>query len=427
MLRTGRFWLFLAALALYPAATAASTDVDHRIEALERELADLKQDVASDDADSPGAEDPAQGEEPPSPPPSKSSARSPLSLPTWHVTPDITFKPGFRVQVRYRRNDDIDDNFFIRRFRMKGSGKAFMVKYGLELKVDNSWRRRLEGGSVTVTESPNPVVENAWVQFPLKPELNLRVGLYDAPFSRVALTSDSKLLLMDRGLIKDELSADGFEDNTVGALFHGRPMGGHLEYALGVFQNRAFGKVPMPVARFAVNLLDPAPSGGYADERGSYLDEGRRLAIGANMAYTPDARWEESGRPDDARYMGKKFDLYGWGTDFFLGIGPYTLQAEYAWLRHDIQSGPIVTKQGGYVQGGYKLEWLEDLAPKSWWLPLFELTARYQDVDDDGDRSKSTSVGANAYIRGHNLKVQTDYSFRSDDPDEYQLQLQLDF
>ena len=41
--------------------------------------------------------------------------------------------------------------------------------------------------------------------------------------------------------------------------------------------------------------------------------------------------------------------------------------------------------------------------------------------------SRSTSVGANAYIRGHNLKVQTDYSFRSPDPDEFQLQLQLDF
>jgi hypothetical protein len=418
MLRTGSLCLFFAALAVYPAAAAESTNVERRIEALEHELEELKREVAKEDAEPPGGDYPAEGEEPQSPPPSKSSARSPLSLPTWHVTPDITFKPGFRVQARYRRNDDIGDNFFIRRFRIKGSGKAFMAKYGLELKVDNTWRRILDGdtGLVEIIHSPTPVVENAWVQFPLKPELNLRVGLYDAPFSRVALTSDSKLLLMDRGLIKDELSAEGFEDNTIGVLFHGRPMGGHLEYGLGVFQNRAFGKVPMPVARFAVNLLDPAPSGGYADERGSYLDEGRRLAIGANMAYTPDARED-----------GAEVDLYGWGTDLFLGIGPYSLQAEYVWFRKDIEAGPALTTQGGYVQGGYKLEWLDDLAPKGWRLPLFELTARYQDVDDDGDRSRSTSVGSNTYIRGHNLKVQTDYSFRSPDPDEFQLQLQLDF
>ena len=173
----------------------------------------------------------------------------------------------------------------------------------------------------------------------------------------------------------------------------------------------------MPAARFVVNLLDPAPAGGYGDYRGSYLDEGRRLAIGVNTAYTPDAR--------DA--LNNKFDLYGWGTDLFLGIGPYTLQAEYVWFRQDMQTAPNTTKQGGYVQGGYKLEWLADVLPSGWRLPLIELAARYQDVDDDGNRSRSTSLGLNVYIRGHNLKIQSDYSFKNDDADEFQLQLQLDF
>jgi hypothetical protein len=397
----------LASPGARPVAAAGSTDVEQRIEALERELEQLKREVSEEQAEaSPEGEGAPESGRSPAPPLAGSSGPTPLSLPTWQVTPDITFKPGFRVQGRYRYNDDIDNRFFIRRFRMKAGGRAFMARYYGELKIDNTG----------LVDSPSAAVENAWVQFGLMPELNLRVGLYDAPFSRVALTSDSKLLLMDRGLIKDELSAEGFEDNTTGVLFHGRPMGGHLEYAVGVFQNREFEKVPMPAARFVANLLDPAPSGGYADYRGSYLDEGRRLAIGANVAYVPDAR--------DA---GTKFDLYGLGGDLFLGIGPYTLQAEYEWFRAEPRSGSNLTTKGGYVQGGYKLDWLDAVLPNGWRLPLFELAARYQDVDDDGDRSRSTSLGWNAYIRGHSLKIQSDYSFRSDDPNEFQLQLQLDF
>jgi len=64
---------------------------------------------------------------------------------------------------------------------------------------------------------------------------SFQTGLFDDVFSRNALTSDSKLLLMDRSKIKDELTVIGITDNTVGILFHGRPYDGHLSYGFGVF------------------------------------------------------------------------------------------------------------------------------------------------------------------------------------------------
>ena len=62
------------------------------------------------------------------------------------------------------------------------------------------------------------------MNFNVAKNVNLRAGLYDFVFSRDALTSDSKLLLMDRSLIKDALTVLGFADNTVGVLVHGRPL-----------------------------------------------------------------------------------------------------------------------------------------------------------------------------------------------------------
>ena len=68
-----------------------------------------------------------------------------------------------------------------------------------------------------------------------------------------------------------------------------------------------------------------------------------------------------------------------------------------------------------------------------------ELAGRYQKSDllssTDGTisrRDEWTSVGMNIYIRDHNLKIQTDYTFKEEgineiDNNVYQMQLQFDY
>jgi len=105
---------------------------------------------------------------------------------------EITFKPGLRLQPRYTYDDGNDENdFFIRRFRMKASGNVYDVAtYGAELKVDSS-----EKFNTPTTGNPNPIVENAWVDFTAKKDLAyFRVGLYDIPFSRNQLTRFKSLI-----------------------------------------------------------------------------------------------------------------------------------------------------------------------------------------------------------------------------------------
>jgi hypothetical protein len=61
----------------------------------------------------------------------------------------------------------------------------------------------------------------------------------------------------------------------------------------------------------------------------------------------------------------------------------------------------------------------------------WELCARYQELQfDDDEELRWTSLGLNYYFREHNLKVQSDYTFRNGgdiEEDLFQVQLQLDF
>ena len=217
---------------------------------------------------------------------------------------DLTFKPGVRIQPRYMYDSGNSNNdFFIRRFRLKGAGSAYGVaKYGVELKIDNEGRFAV---------SPTARVENAWLDFPVADDQAfLRAGLYDIPFSRNALTSDSKLLFMDRTLIKEQLTAVGMADNTIGLMLHGRPYCGQFEYAFGIFDNDQFERFGlagtkesdqlMPAGRVVWNVLDPMkPPEGYADYYESYLGKGQRLELGANAAPPRQrGRWRRNPGPD---------------------------------------------------------------------------------------------------------------------------------
>jgi phosphate-selective porin OprO/OprP len=348
-------------------------------------------------------------------------AASPVQAQSQYVTPDgsgnITFTPGLRLQPRYTYDDENGNHdFFIRRTRLKAKGEVLDVaRYYAEIKIDNVGR---------FEKDPKAQVENAWLGFTVIPELTFRVGLYDVPFSRNALTSDSKQLLMDRSLIKGALTDLGLADNTIGVLGHGRPFGGHFEYSVGIFDNEKFEKSGttatkqsdqlMPAGRIVFHLLDPATPRGYADYRGSYIGQGQRLSIGANSAYLSKAR-------DGVN----EFDLYGWGADLFFNTGSFTLEAEYDWFKEDMRGGnPDIQGDGWYVQVGYLLR------------HAIEFAARYQELNADrsvsDNRLQWTSMGLNIYIREHNLKIQTDYTFKREqgsdvENDMFQIQLQLDY
>src|SRR5262245_52207789 len=461
--------------ALGCAELGGSAQMDQRVAALEREIAALKQGSGSGPPADPAAAAPAPQVASAAPAAAPAESAAPAAAPagnaapgaapatvapagiattaaaqvppaaadkpadapvplTWRVTPEITFKPGLRVQTRYVHDGGTNNNdIAIQRFRLKASGEAWKAKYGVEMKIDGTGR---------TNANPSAQVENAWLDYAVSPEYLIgRAGLYDVPFSRDALTSDSKLLFMDRSLIKDALTGFGLADNGIGVMVRGRPIGGHVEYNVGGFNNESFdglgvfgrgrgssGKI-MPVARIGAELLDPEPIGGYADYKASYIGQGKRLAIGLNGAQLSDA--EQRVSVNNVNVL-QEFDIYAWGTDLFFNWGPYTLQAEYDWFR--LTGDVDRSNWGWYVQGAYLIEPLKKaLAETAPWFPDVELAGRYQQLDARSfspEEEKRTSIGFNTYIHDHNLKVQTELSFRqlqhSADSKVATVQLQLD-
>jgi phosphate-selective porin len=179
---------------------------------------------------------------------------------------------------------------------------------------------------------------------------------------------------------------------------------------------------PMPMGRIVLHLLDPAtPPDGYADYKGSYIGQGQRFEIGANAGHLSEVL--------DGLAV---YDVTAWGVDVFFNTGPYTFQAEYDQIFENVVGATDIDSDGWYVQGGYLLNPCD---------PCVELAVRYQELAPlVGQTLRWTSIGANFYIRDHNLKVQTDYTFRSGtvgtvipggiglfDEDVFEVQLQLDF
>lgn len=339
----------------------------------------------------------------------------------------ITLDFGLRIQGRFVFDDGTDNqDMMLRRTRIKAMGDIYEFgNYFLELRADNINQDQADA---------DVQLEAGFIDLTISEEHFLMIGLYDVPFSRGLLTGDSRLLFMDRGIIINELAGLGLVDNTVGVMAHGRPAGGKYEYAIGISDNRAFdadasfgstgSNQLMPAGRLVANLLDPAPVDGYGDYRASYIGEGERLALGTNIASL-------GGATNGAGSI----DIFAIGFDLFGNLGPWTYQGEFDTVRKNQTTGTGSDSRtsGWYLQTGYVLPFEVPFAGSN--LKL-EPTLRYQKLEPDSevanDRSTWTSVGMNAYLKGHNLKLQMDFTMKDEQGPElanntFMVQVQFDF
>ena len=155
-------------------------------------------------------------------------------------SPEHTLELGMRLQPRmeFETNApglsglDARRDFMVRRARLKANGKMQGVSYGFEWKIDATDQANSTPGTVPAT--PAAQVENAFLQYPLKgAALELKVGLYDQPYSRDRLTSDSRQLAVDRGEVSNVPDAGGRADNDVGVQIMGQTKDSKLGDMIG--------------------------------------------------------------------------------------------------------------------------------------------------------------------------------------------------
>ena len=328
---------------------------------------------------------------------------------------DQSLELGLRLQPRMELErvgalgGGTDRDFIVRRARIKANGKMKNAAFTFEWKID---------GTDQIGASPSAAVENGYVQCPLGRGVDVRAGLYDQPFSRDRLTSDSKQLAVDRGEVSNVPDASGLADNVVGVQLMGKVNGGRAQYTVGLFDNRFIpGKlqdIPMVCGRLDLNL------GSMKDIfQDAHFGTESWYSIGLNASY----------QKIDAYAAADSFTNSAGGVDGMVDI-PFGqcrvfVKGELNAVRKDWSVGTAQDNVTARMLAAGVLVLDQRLQP----FVRFD-QVRGAATLPRGGRRDITFVGANFYQKGHNLKFQGDVRLQAntkDSVDGARLQAQVDF
>jgi len=250
---------------------------------------------------------------------------------------------------------------------------------------------------------------DAWARFVLTEGASLQVGQFRTPFLRTAnIEANRNLFILPTRNSLFYRVRDGSRQGAMLSIDHG-PMRWDMAAQNGIDQTVDNHLIS---SRVELNLLGD----GLGDAEGA-LGAAAEPAVTAGVAYSSDEAGDEGAAiaSDIAITMSR----------FYLQIETVSYEADYTAL--DIASGIILDTESEAGRG--------DTTPISVTCShlfpgdLWEVGARYEQFDDVLGRELLT-VGFNRYYRGHDAKVQVNFSTESssgDDADAFGVGLTLSF
>jgi len=316
------------------------------------------------------------------------------------------------------QTEDIND-FFVRRARFLVRAKASpKLEIYLQLGQDNN-------GSKILKPDAGFRIKDFYLNYKRAEVLQILVGQFKVPFLRQNLESAFSQLLVDRATLPSLRPAiEGQRD--VGGMIWGNHRG--FQYRVAVFdgsdQDTTNTRSTFRTSsRLSYNWFTPEPGVSYT---GTTIGEKRILQLGLQG----DAQNHRTDPKDDAGFTTLNRNYRAWAADIYFDRpfgGSWALTLEGAWLdrRDDYDSPGVSTRSisGTYAQGGL-------LFPGHVGPGRLQLVARYEDLDAERGVVKSGNlnrgVGINYFGKGHDRKIQFDYTKRRESPvdldnDEYRL------
>lgn len=295
-----------------------------------------------------------------------------------------------------------ESQFRLRRGRLAFSGHVYDPRYGFKVQFE------LAGTSLSL--------KDAYMDWSAHGEaLHLRAGQFKVPFGRQELTSIFKQQLVDRSVVSGAF-ADGWD---AGAMVWGEPADGRLEYYLGVFNGEginARGQQDGDNEWAARVVAAPLGSVGY-DESARGRPEGLRAALGLNARMNGGWFHDVDGVPGiegptetcvagACRILpGDDATVRTLGADVALRWSGLAATVELFTRRIDPEDPllPKLDSRGWYADLGAMVS------------ERVEAGVRYAALDPDravaDDRVREIAPFVDYYLRGHDLKVQADYTF----------------
>ena len=321
-----------------------------------------------------------------------------------------------------------DSDLYFRRARLEITGHllAKTLKYALIISGDK-WEKTGNANEV--------LVQNAYVEWFADDAYNIIFGKEKLPYSRVSLTSSSKLLFIERPASTEAAKklfgeTEAYFQPKLGV--RGRLFEDVLAYEAALADGWSNGEeiysgydIQAAAPLYALRLeLSPK---GWAEEKKSetHLGKGRHLTAGLNYANQGSIEYKGNAYSEKRSLIG--FDLSG----HYNGI---TGQFEYNQWSIDSEDSAISDKKprGWYVQAGYFIE------PYNI-EPALRHEVYDQDSNSDDKTETNSTAGVNWYLKGQSLKlglnwVHTEYDAQASgaltgdtQKDAYQAQAQMYF
>ena len=335
------------------------------------------------------------------------------------TSPDARFQLslGGRGQFLYQYVDKDDVNataqetslWRVRRFKIYMSGYAFTK--------DLTYRVQLDVAKST------SILDDGWINYRFVDEAQIQAGQFKMPFSRGELTSDGALQFVDRAN-----AVDAFKPSyDIGAMLHGKTLGGKLAYNAGLFNGTGQGGTRTTNSGAWAARVVFAPFGEMPyNEPDLANSPNPLLAVGADYFANTLKRNGNATFLDTTTTTPPYAGTAGWlgkdaaNTTIFdnterVDVGTYGFDAAFKWrglsatgeyfgAKAEGQGrGRTAHARGYYGQAGYFL------MPKR-----LEVAARYSCVDPNRDRAQDMLIevagAVSYYFQGHNLKIQGDYT-----------------
>ena len=325
---------------------------------------------------------------------------------------------GGRMQFRYVFNDkdggQDSSTFDAQRIRLIIQGHAYTKN--LTYKLETDFRK-------LASSSTSGGLLDAFINYKLMDEAQIKLGQTKARFSRSYLISDGALMFVDRAPFVTKL-VPGYD---IGAIAHGEIAKGLVEYNVAVSNgdgqtNAVANNDNMFSTRVVIN-----PFGKMAnDEPDLARSKKPLLSIGANYLYdtVTDAStvgFAKTFKP--AAGTKNEFNNYGFDAEFkWMGL---SVMGEADFVQYENNATSITKRALGYLgQAGYMI------------TPELGVAVRYSAYDPDRDASgdmQTEQIGSvSYYFSKHALKLQGDVanlhkqSAKTDDM-QYRIQAQIIF
>ncbi|MFD3001098.1 porin [Pontibacter toksunensis] len=378
---------------------------------------------------------------------SQSIIKSKFGKGIYLVAADSSFSMKFslRFQTLYEGSttsaaEEWEDNFLIRRSRLKFEGFAFTPK--LEYKIELGLSNRDIGSDLEPQFNfADNIILDAVAKWNFAPNFELWVGQTKLPSNRERVISSQKLQFVDRSLLNSRFNID--RDQGI-QLHHAHQVGQVVlreigSISMGEGRNITTDNVGGYDYTARVEVLPFGEFEGEGDYVGSdiYREEKPKLSIAASYDYN-DGTNRAGGQLGD--FLSEQRDLSTVFVDAMFKYRGFSVMAEYANKEalsnssgEETEGGPVVRRDAeGNVEETFITGNAINLQAGYLFKTNWEVAGRYTSYDPTAvtelRAENQYTLGVSKYIVGHSLKVQSDVTLQQQErrDDVYQFRLQLE-